>query len=121
MVRGIRGAIDVSENSKEEILEKTEHLLRQMLSKNQVDSKAIAAVFFSATPDLNAAFPAAAARKIGLVSVPLFSSVEIAVPGALPRIVRILILLNTERSQDDIFHIYLGEAKNLRPDLAAEE
>jgi len=121
LVRGIRGAIDASENSADEILQKTEILLRQMLEKNQVDAEAIAAIFFSLTTDLNAAFPAAAARKIGLTQVPLFSSVEVAVPGALPRIIRILILANLERAQNEIFHVYLGEARKLRPDLAAEE
>ncbi len=121
VVRGIRGAVDASENSAEEILQKTETLLRRMLEKNQVDTESIAAIFFSMTPDLNAAFPAAAARKIGLTQVPLFSSVEVGVPGALPRIIRILILANLERAQNEIFHVYLGEARKLRPDLAAEE
>ncbi len=121
VVRGIRGAIDAWENSAEEILQKTEKLLRQMLEKNQVDTEAIAAIFFSMTPDLNAAFPAAAARKIGLTRVPLFSSVEVAVPNALPRTIRILVLVNTERGQNEIIHVYLGEARKLRPDLRVEE
>jgi len=121
VVRGIRGAVDASENSAEEILQKTETLLRRMLEKNQVDAEAIAAIFFSLTPDLNAAFPATAARKIGLTQVPLFSSVEVNVPGAPSRMIRILILANIERTQSEIFHVYLGEARKLRPDLAAEE
>ncbi len=121
VVRGIRGAIDVLENSAEAILQKSEELLRQMLDKNQVDAEAIAAIFFSMTPDLNAAFPAAAARKMGLTRVPLFSSVEVGVPGSLPKIIRILVLVNTERAQNEIFHVYLGNARKLRPDLTVEE
>jgi len=121
VVRGIRGAVDASENSAEEILEKSEYLLREILQKNQVDAEAIGAIFFSMTPDLDAAFPAAAARQIGLTRVPLFSSVEVDVPGALPRIIRILVLANLDRSQKEIFHVYLGEARKLRPDLVAEE
>ncbi len=117
MVRGIRGAIDAAENTTDEILGRTKLLLKTMLEKNQVDTEAIAAIFFSLTPDLNAAFPATAARRIGLVRVPLFSSVEVDVPGALPRIIRILILANSESSQKEIFHVYLGEARKLRPDL----
>ncbi len=121
VVRGIRGAIDAAENSPEEILQNSQRLLQEMLDKNQVDTEAISAIFFSMTPDLNAAFPAAAARKIGLTRVPLFSSVEVAIPGALPKIIRILILVNTERGQNEIIHVYLGEARKLRLDLVAEE
>ena len=114
MVRGIRGATTVQENSAEQILEATRQLLEEMVNTNQIRLSDIAAVHFSLTPDLNSAFPALAARKMGWHKVPLFCHAEIAVPGALPRCIRVLMLVNTTKTQDEIKHIYLKESYRLR-------
>lgn len=114
MVRGIRGAVAAEANTAEAILEATRQLLEQMIVNNAVALSEIAAVHFSATPDLNAAFPARAARQLGWDSVPLFGHLEMDVPGAVSRCIRVLMLLNTEKSQDQIHHIYLGETRWLR-------
>ncbi|MEW5921437.1 MAG: chorismate mutase [Bacillota bacterium] len=119
-VRGIRGAIDVPQNDAGEILKATRELLQEMVKKNSIGSDTIAAVFFSTTTDLNAAFPATAARQLGWTYVPLFSSVEIDVPGALPRCIRVLILLNTKKTQEEIHHVYLRGSRVLRPDLVED-
>lgn len=114
MVRGIRGAVAVDQNTAEVIVAATGKLLEQIVMENRVDLKEIAAVHFSATPDLDQAFPAHAARLMGWRDVPLFCHVEMNVPGAMPRCIRVLMLVNTEQEQDQIRHIYLGETRRLR-------
>ncbi len=114
MVRGIRGAIDIADNTVELILSATRMLLERMVLENQVKTEDIAAVHFSATPDLNQAFPARAARLMGWQHVPLFCHAEIDVPNSLPRCIRILMLLNSEQPQELINHIYLGKTHKLR-------
>jgi chorismate mutase len=114
MVRGIRGAVAAEANTAESILEATRQLLEQMTVENEVVLTDIAAVHFSATPDLNAAFPARAARQLGWNHVPLFGHLEMDVPGALARCIRVLMLVNTTRAQDQVNHIYLGETRRLR-------
>ena len=120
VVRGIRGAITVAENSAAEILQATRELLIKMAKANQIKPEQIAGIIFSATPDLYAAVPAAAARELGWTYVPLFDTVEIAVPGALPRCIRVLMLVNTELGQAAVKHIYLREARSLRQDLTPD-
>ena len=120
-VRGIRGAVTVKENSAAEIVAETEKLLRQMASANQFSIDDIASVIFSVTHDLNKEFPATAARNIGWGAVPLLCTNEINVPGSLPKCIRVLIHINTERAQSDIKHVYLGEARKLRPDIKTVE
>ena len=116
--RGIRGAINVTEDSAEAILFATKVLLKNILRMNpDLNSKDIASIFFTMTPDLTATFPAMAARQMGWVDVPLLCYQEIAVVDSLPMILRVLILWNTENSQNKIRHVYLGEAVALRPDL----
>lgn len=115
--RGIRGATTVETNSATHILEATGQLLTQILEANGIEVADIASVFFSATPDLTAAFPAQAARDLGWHQVPLLDAQEIPVPGSLPRCVRVLVHWNTSRRQEEVKHIYLGEAARLRPDL----
>jgi prephenate dehydratase len=115
--RGIRGAITVAENQPEQILEATEELLRALTASNSLDPADIASAIFTATPDLNAAFPAQAARVIGWDHVPLLDAVEIGVPGSLPRCIRVLVNWNTDQPPYAIRHIYLREAVGLRPDL----
>jgi chorismate mutase len=119
-VRGIRGAINVSANSKAEIHQATRELLGKMSKANQVKKEDIASIYFTMTPDLTAAYPATAARELGWIHVPLICAVEIDVPEALPFCIRILMLVNTELSQSAIKHIYLREARALRADLISD-
>jgi len=117
-VRGIRGATSVSANTREAILEATRELLLEMLRANGLaDFEEIASILFTTTPDLNATFPAEAARELGMQQVPLLCASEIAVPGRLPRCVRVLLHVNTSKSIKDMVHVYLREAKSLRPDI----
>lgn len=117
-VRGIRGAIDVASNSKEEILSKTGTLLEAMVLHNKVKPSDVATAIFSLTPDLNAEFPAIAARRMGWTDVPLMCAAELGVPGAMERVVRVLLLVNTKTPAAKIRHQYLGQTPRLRPDLA---
>ncbi|MBP2626330.1 MAG: chorismate mutase [Firmicutes bacterium] len=117
LVRGVRGAISVDKNEPIEILERVEELLVAMVQANKIQTEDIASITFSSTADLNAAFPALAARKLGWIDVPLFGTLEIDCPTGLPRCIRALILLNTDLPQNAIKHIYLREAVILRPDV----
>lgn len=117
-LRGIRGAIDVPRNAREAILERTQELLRAALAANDVRPDDIAAAFFTMTPDLDADFPAHAARRLGWSHVPLMCATEIAVPGAMKRVVRVLLLVNSDAPPATIRHQYLGATPCLRPDLA---
>ena len=113
--RGIRGAITVSANNKENIIAATKKLLMEMTQANKIEIKDIAAIFFTTTPDLNAEFPASATRELGWSSnLALLCGHEMNVPNDLPRCLRILILVNTEKGLEEITHVYLGEAKKLK-------
>ncbi len=116
--RGVRGAITVEADEREAILAASQELLLAMAQANGIHPEDLAAVLFTCTPDLTAAFPAEAARGLGWTHVPLLDAQEVAVPGSLPRCIRILMLWNTERSQAEIRHVYLRGARSLRPDLA---
>jgi chorismate mutase len=118
-VRGIRGAITVDNNSKKEILTDTEHLLKQLLTQNAIESDDVVSIFFSLTQDLDAEFPAIAARNLGLVDSPLLCLNEISVPGGLEKCVRILIHVNSPKTQKEMVHLYLKNAKILRPEFAS--
>lgn len=120
VVRGIRGAINVSQDSSPEILGATRELLIKMAKANHVKKEDIASIFFTMTPDLKAVFPAAAARELGWTDVPLLGAVEVDVPGALAFVIRVLMHVNTELSQAEIKHIYLREARDLRADLVRD-
>jgi len=115
--RGIRGAISVQSNTADKIAEATGTLLEAIVIENEIDPEDIASVFFTVTADLNAEFPAVAARAMGWRYVPLICSTEINVPNCLARCIRVLLHVNTEKSQKEIKHIYLGEAAILREDL----
>jgi len=115
--RGVRGATTVDINEAEAILVATRELLEAMVAANDIEPSDLASVIFSATRDLDAVFPARAARDIGWTQVPLLDTTEIPVPHSLPRCVRILMHWNTERSQAEIAHVYLRGAQALRPDL----
>lgn len=117
-VRGIRGAVPVKANTKAAIAAATRRLLRAIVARNRARPEDIAGVILTATPDLNADFPAYAARALGWTHVPLICAQEIAVPGAMPRLVRAMVFVNTDAAQADIGHVYLDGAARLRPDLA---
>jgi chorismate mutase len=116
-MRGIRGAITVQQDDPEQIVLATKRLLVDMIVRNGVDTGDIASVLFSLTPDLRAAFPALGAREMGWVHVPMLHFTEIDVPGSLPRVIRVLMHVNTLRGQRDVEHVYLDGAAILRPDL----
>lgn len=120
-IRGVRGATTVPTNDGNLILAATQALLEEMIRANGIADQDVAAAFFTATPDLNATFPARAARQMGWQYVPLMDAVEIAVPGSIARCIRILLLWNTEKPQEEIIHIYQGEARALRPDLLGQD
>lgn len=116
--RGVRGATTVETNTREEILTETRNLLALMIRLNGIEPEDVAHAYFTVTQDLDAEFPALAARQLGWLDVPLLCGYEIHVPGSLQRCIRILINWNTDKSQHDIVHAYLKEAKRLRPDLS---
>lgn len=116
-VRGIRGAVDIAANTADAIGEATQHLLSTMCSANGVAVESIISAFFTVTTDLNAAFPAAAARALGWTDVPLLDAQEIEVPGSMPRVIRVLLHVESDLARNRIEHVYLGRAASLRPDL----
>lgn len=117
-VRGIRGATTVTNNDADEMLHATLTMLQQIVELNQIKPQQIAGVYITVTEDLNATFPARAIRELpGWELVPLMCSLEIPVPGALPLCIRLMVMINTEKAQNEIVHVYLNEAKRLRPDL----
>jgi len=116
--RGVRGAITAESNTREDILRAARQLLALMIRRNDIEAQDVAFAIFSVTPDLNAEFPALAARQLGWLEVPLLCTNEIDVPDALGRCIRVLVSWNTTKSQREIEHIYVKEAVKLRPDLA---
>jgi len=118
--RGIRGATSVDANDADTIIAATHELLERIVAANDLSVEDLASVIFTATPDLDAAYPARAARELGWVSTPLLCMQEMAVVGNLPRCIRVLVLWNTDRPPDQIRHVYLGGARALRPDLLEE-
>jgi chorismate mutase len=117
-VRAIRGAIQVEANSTEAISAGTKELLSEILRANSLAVDQVISVILTATPDLNAAFPAAAAREVGFEATPLLCAVEIDVLGALARVVRAMVTVETHLAANEISHIYLAGAKALRRDIA---
>jgi chorismate mutase len=132
MIRGVRGATTVTENSQSAIFGATQELLIEMLRVNQIcadpsnptlaELEAVCSIIFTVTQDLNAAFPAEAARSgLGMKFVPLLNAVEISVPGKLEKAIRVMMHLNTDKSQREIKHAYLRDATVLRPDLESAQ
>ena len=117
--RGIRGAITVVENDADMILAATRELLQAIIAANGVQEKDVASVLFTVTTDLDAVYPAVAARQLGWTHTALMCAQEIPVPGSLPRCIRVLVHWNTEREIDEIQHVYLHDACRLRPDWAS--
>jgi chorismate mutase len=117
-VRAIRGAVQVDANEREAIVEGTAELVAEVMARNDLVTDDVISVLFTATPDLTAEFPALAARKNGFHDVPLLCAAEIDVPGAMPRVVRLLMHAETPRSRPGIRHVYLRGATALRLDIA---
>ncbi len=115
--RGVRGATTVAANTREEILTATRQLLALMVRRNGIDRVDVASAIFTTTPDLDAEFPALAARQLGWLDVPLLCGHEMSIPGSLPRCIRLLVHWNTDKAQSEIQHIYVRDAVKLRPDL----
>jgi chorismate mutase len=116
-VRAIRAAIQIDGNDRDQILEGASELVREMLHRNELTNDDLISIVFTATPDLTAEFPAYAARLMGMTDVPLLCATEIAVPGAMPRVLRLLAHVETERSRAELAHPYLRGAAALRRDL----
>ncbi|MFK9093456.1 chorismate mutase [Bacillus salipaludis] len=120
MIRGMRGATTVSANTEEAIISATEELLAQLIEVNHIQPDSVASVLISTTEDVNAAFPAKALRKFaGWTYVPVMCMRELPVPNSLEMCVRIMMHVNTSLPQEEIVHVYLKEAKVLRPDLGS--
>ena len=117
-VRAVRGATQVDENSSASIDAATRELVTQVMESNSLDPSEVISIIFTMSPDLDAAFPAASARSLGFELVPLICAVEIAVPGSLPRTIRLMAHVNTELKPNEIAHIYLHGARSLRSDIA---
>jgi chorismate mutase len=116
-VRAIRGAIQVDADERESLLDATAELVTEVLRRNTLEPDDLISVVFTVTPDLRSDFPAYAARRLGLTDVPLLCATEIDVPGAMPRVVRLLAHVETDRPRADLRHIYLRGAAQLRTDL----
>ena len=121
MLRGVRGAAPVDHNSSEAILSAAELLMKALIVANEIPAASVSAVFFTVTPDLDACFPAEVRSRIGWNTVPFLCSQEIPVPGAMERVLRVLLLFETDRAQDEIRHCYLGATIALRPDMHKQE
>ncbi len=116
-VRAIRGATTVNENSRKDILSSTRELLVQIKEQNNIKEDDIISIFFSLTDDLNAEFPAAAARELGWLEVALMCTKEIEIPGSLEKCIRVMVHINTNKQNFELNHVYLKNAKSLRPDI----
>ncbi|MBT4865261.1 MAG: chorismate mutase [Planctomycetaceae bacterium] len=120
--RGIRGATTVERDDGQLIVAATKELLEKIFQSNEIhDFDEIVSAVFTTTSDLSSTFPAEAARKLGMNQVPLLCAREIPVPGSMPFCIRILLHLNTEKKQNEIVHVYLHEAKRLRPDVTSAQ
>ena len=113
MLKGIRGAAPVKDNTAEAVMAATTSLLQELVAANGFSPDHVVSAIFTLTPDLNAAFPAAAARALGWTNVPMLCAQEILVPGAMPQVVRVLIHAQVEGT---VRHVYVGRAAALRPD-----
>lgn len=118
-LRALRGATTVDEDTREQVGERTVELLSELLDRNDVDHDDIVSVLFTATDDIHSMFPAEAARKVGFGDIPLICARELDIAGATPRCLRVMLHLTTDRGRDELHHVYLHGARNLRDDLPA--
>ncbi|MFD7296793.1 chorismate mutase [Streptomyces sp. NPDC059897] len=117
-VRAVRGAVQLDRDEAGHMDEQVSELLTAVLERNELTADDLISIWFTATPDLHSDFPAAAARKLGIVDVPLICAQELDIEGALPRVVRVLAHIETERTKAEVAHVYLGAAATLRKDIA---
>lgn len=117
LLRAVRGAITLREDTSDEVISATSHLLEEMLRRNELAREHLVSIMFTATPDVRSEFPAAAARKIGISDVPLMCATELDVAGAPPRCIRVMMHVYTDRERSSLRHVYLGDARQLRTDL----
>ena len=117
-LRAVRGAVQIDTDERDAILEGTAELVTEVMTRNELTTDDVISVLFTATPDLTAEFPALAARKIGFHDVPLICASEIARPGAMPRVIRLMAHVETDRPRSAIQHVYLRGAAALRLDIA---
>ena len=113
----LRGATTCDEDTREEIDRKTQALVAEMLARNEIDHDDLVSIIFTATNDLGAQFPATAARALGLGDVPLLCARELEIEGGMPRTIRVLVHLYTDRARGELHHVYLEGARALRDDL----
>ncbi len=116
--RGVRGATTADANTSQDILKATRELLALLIRRNGIEAEDVASAIFTTTPDLDAEFPALAARQLNWLNVALMCGHELGVPGSLEKCVRVLIHWNTDKTADEIQHVYIKGAVNLRPDLS---
>lgn len=116
-VRAVRGAITVENNSSDEIIEQTKILLKKIVEDNKIEQDDIISIIFSVTKDLDAAFPAVGARQLGWTDIALMCTNEVDIPGSLRKCIRVMMHINTDKNNYEIKHVYLKEAKTLRPDI----
>lgn len=117
-VRAVRGAVQLERDEAEHMREKVAELVTALLERNSLTADDLISVWFTATPDLHSDFPAVAARKLGIVDVPLICARELDVAGAMPRVVRVLAHVETDLTKAEVAHVYLGAAAALRKDIA---
>lgn len=117
-VRAVRGATQLDIDERDHLLASVEELVSELLRQNELRTDDLISMLFTATPDLHAEFPAVAARQLGIGDVPLICAQELDIPGALPRVIRVMVHAETARSRADVRHVYLRGAVALRRDLA---
>jgi chorismate mutase len=117
-VRAVRGATQLDVDEREHLLTSTQELVQEVLRVNDLDTASLISIIFTVTADIRSEFPALAARELGLGDVPMLCSVEIDVPGAMPRVVRLMAHVDIDRPRHDVRHVYLRGAAGLRQDLA---
>ena len=118
LCRGVRGATTIENNTRDDVLQATQQLLALMIRRNEIVADDVASATFTVTSDVNAEFPALAARQLGWREVPLLCGYEIDVPGSLKKCIRIMLHWNTDKGQQEIEHVYIRDAVKLRPDLS---
>jgi chorismate mutase len=116
-IRAVRGAIQIDEDERSQVLDATTELITEVLERNALTQEDLVSIVFTATPDLVSEFPAYAARQLGFVDVPLMCATEISVAGAMPRVIRLLAHVETGLARADVKHVYLRGAAALRRDL----
>lgn len=116
-LRALRGAITLERDSRDEVMNKTQRLVNEMLARNEIEHDDIVSIIFTATDDVSSEFPATAARAAGFGDIPLLCARELSIEGGTPLCIRILMHVDTDRSRDDLRHVYLDAARHLRDDL----